>query len=245
MSRTALCATACLLLAAGILTIVTAASLSSRKPDVSVSKVRESKSTPVDAPTEWMTEYSLTERSGRQFHSKELNDKVHVVNFFFSTCPSVCRMQSNKVSQLVDEFGPQGVVFLSITCDPERDTPEVLQQYAKMYDADDDQWLFLTSSDLLYLRRVGAEVYQLPVDKQIHSENLAVLDKWGKIRGHYNWNKLPEVYEMRKALDQLLSEQEPPPPESPVLPEPDDQADEDVEPVEDVDEEADDAADSA
>jgi cytochrome oxidase Cu insertion factor (SCO1/SenC/PrrC family) len=226
MSRTALYAAGFLLLAAGVLTIVTAASLKSRAPG---SSGQPTDTPSVDVSSEWMTEYALTERRGREFHSGELNDKVHVVNFFFSTCPSVCRQQSNKVSQLVDEFGPQGVVFLSITCDPDQDTPAVLNQYAKMYNADAEQWLFLTSPDLTYLRRVGAEVYQLPVDKQTHSERLVVLDKWGKIRGRFDWSNLQQMYEMSKQLETLLAEEQQPAPEVAVPPDSPDEEEQEAE----------------
>jgi len=207
MNRTVLYGAALLLLVAGVLTIVTASSLRRREPDLSISKT---KSKQVATPAEWMTDYILTERSGRKFDSQELSGKVHVVNFFFTTCPSVCRMQSGKVAELAEEFGPQGVVFVSITCDPDRDTPAVLQQYANMFEADPDQWLFLTSHDLTYLRRVGGEVYQLAVDTQTHSEHLVVLDKWGKIRGRFHWDKPTQLHELRQALAALLVEQSPP-----------------------------------
>ena len=211
MNRKVLYSAAFLLLAAGILTIVTAATMKRRQPDSSVSKMEVQ---PVDAPSEWMTEYTLTERSGRQFHSQALAGKAHVVNFFFATCPSVCRRQSGKVDELAREFGPRGVVFLSITCDPDRDTPAALQEYAKIFNADPEQWLFLTSPDLTYLRRVGAEMYQLPVDKQTHSESLVVVDKWGELRGRFHFDRPEQLYEMKKVLEQLLAEEVPPSPTS-------------------------------
>src|SRR5688500_15192722 len=71
----------------------------------------------------WLTRYELTERSGRKFRSEELQGKVHVVNFFFAKCPTFCRVQTAAVQALHNEFAAKGVVFLSITCDPENDTP--------------------------------------------------------------------------------------------------------------------------
>ena len=211
MNRQVLYGAAFLLFVAGVLTIVTAASMNLRPPDLLIGESqRPPEKLPDELPAEWMTEYTLTERSGRDFRSHELDDKVHVVNFFFATCPSVCRRQSGKVDELAQEFGPQGVVFLSITCDPERDTPVALQQYANMFDADPEQWLFLTTPNLTYLRRVGAELYQMPVDKQTHSENLVVVDKWGEMRGRFHFEQPKEVHEMKKLLGQLLAEEAPP-----------------------------------
>lgn len=161
------------------------------------------------ASGEWLKEYTLTERSGKTFHSSELKGKVHVVNFFFSKCPTVCRTQTAAVKGVAKEFGPQGVVFLSITCDPENDTPSVLALYANEFDADPQHWLFLTG-DLPYIRRVGAEVYYLPVDKESHSESLLVLDKWGQIRQRFSWKDAKEIGEMKKFLGELLAESERP-----------------------------------
>jgi cytochrome oxidase Cu insertion factor (SCO1/SenC/PrrC family) len=154
--------------------------------------------------SQWLTQYTLTERSGRTFHSRELAGKVHVVNFFFTACPTVCRMQTAAVQSLAREFGPQGVKFLSITCDPETDTPVALAMYADQFQADAEQWLFLTG-ELKYLRRVGAEVYFLPVDRGTHSESLLVLDRDGKIRGRFNWKQSQEVADMKALLAQLLA----------------------------------------
>jgi protein SCO1/2 len=201
-------AAAIVCLAAGLLTFVTAASSRLRPADVEVrtlSVVPEPSPAPAPA-AEWMKEYTLTERSGATFHSRELQGQVHVVNFFFSSCPSVCRLQSGKVRELAQQFGPQGVRFLSITCDPQTDTPAALQQYARLFDADPEDWLFLTSDDLNYLRRVGAEVYQVPVEKQLHSERLIVVDQQGTLRGAFHWNQPPEMVELRKTLQLLLAE---------------------------------------
>jgi protein SCO1/2 len=154
----------------------------------------------------WLSEYELTERSGRKFRSTELKGKVHVVNFFFAKCPTSCRTQTAAVQALHNEFGPQGVVFLSITVDPEHDTPVALAQYANEFHADPKHWLFLTG-DLPYLRRVGAEVYFLPVDKQTHSESLLLLDRNGKIHGRFSWKDAKEIAKMKQAMSELLAEQ--------------------------------------
>ncbi|MGE0757457.1 MAG: SCO family protein [Pirellulaceae bacterium] len=157
------------------------------------------------ADSQWLTSYVLTERSGRPFASSELAGKVHVVNFFFTSCPTICRMQTAAVQDLAEEFGPQGVKFLSITCDPDTDTPVRLAIYAKQFEADPEHWLFLTG-DLVYLRRVGAEMYFLPVDKGTHSESLLLLDRAGKIRGRFSWKQPQQVADMKKMMTELLAE---------------------------------------
>jgi protein SCO1/2 len=161
-----------------------------------------------------LKEFALIDRTGKTVRSRDLDGQVRVSSFFFSACPSICRQQNRRVEELVKEFGPQGAKFLSITCDPDTDTPAVLAEYARQFHAPEKEWHFLTG-ELLYLRRVGAEMYQLPVDKQVHSENLIVQDKWGNIRGRYHWNDAAEMAAMKRKLTGLLAEQTPPP-EEPV-----------------------------
>jgi protein SCO1/2 len=158
---------------------------------------------------DWLKEFTLTERSGRKFHSKDLAGTVHVVNFFFSKCPTMCRTQTASVAGIAKEFGPRGVKFLSITCDPANDTPAVLSVYAKEFGAHPEQWLFLTG-EMSYLRRVGAEMYSLHVDVETHSESLLVVDKWGQVRKRFSWKDGKSIAEMKQYLTELLAETERP-----------------------------------
>jgi cytochrome oxidase Cu insertion factor (SCO1/SenC/PrrC family) len=131
-----------------------------------------------------------------------------VTNFFFSSCPGTCLQQNQKIKEIAQVYGPKGVRFLSITCDPEIDDPGRLAEYGSRLGADPGYWSLLTG-ELLYTRRVASEVYQVALDKQTHSERFFVTDKWGKIRGNFEWNKLDEITEMRLLLDKLLAEEEP------------------------------------
>jgi cytochrome oxidase Cu insertion factor (SCO1/SenC/PrrC family) len=159
-----------------------------------------------------LKQFTLTERSGKKLHSAQLEGQVRVVNFFYSVCPSVCRQENRRVEELAKEFGPQGVKFVSITCDPANDTPAALAEYARQFDARPDQWYFVTG-DLPYVRRVGAEMFQVAVDKQTHAPHLIVLDRWGNIRGRYHYEDAAQVARMKRKLSQLLAEEEPPPEE--------------------------------
>jgi cytochrome oxidase Cu insertion factor (SCO1/SenC/PrrC family) len=164
---------------------------------------------PPDGQTDWMTGFTLTERSGRQIQWSDLAGKVRVVSFFFSSCPATCLQQNTKIGEIQQAYAGRDVAFLSITCDPDIDSPERLREYAAKLNATADQWLFLTGK-LIYIRRVAAELFGVPLDRQTHSERLIVCDKWGNIRGAYTWNKLDEVTQLRLLVDKLLTETEPP-----------------------------------
>lgn len=174
---------------------------------------------------DWITEYQLVERSGETFDSRSLTGSVHIVSFFFTTCPTACPLQNTQVQLLHQAYGQQGVRFVSITCDPERDTPEQLREYAQRYRANDDSWVFLTGA-LAHIQRIGAEMYSVPVDKLTHSEKLIVVDRWGKVRGKFHWSKTEELAQLRLLVDRLLVEKEPPA-DPPAAPRPADSPEED------------------
>ena len=69
-------------------------------------------------------------------------------SFFFAQCPSTCYNQNMKLQQLQARFADRGLKLVSITCDPQTDTPAVLTEYARMFNADQQHWHFLTGTDL-------------------------------------------------------------------------------------------------
>jgi protein SCO1/2 len=164
---------------------------------------------PADGENEWMEGFTLTERSGKLVQWKDLDGQVRVTSFFFSSCPANCLQQNLKVREIQQAYANKDVVCVSITCDPDIDSPERLREYAAKLNASPDQWLFLTGR-LIYIRRVAGELFGVALDKQTHSERLIVCDKWGKVRGAYLWNKLDEMAELRIMVDKLLAEAEPP-----------------------------------
>ncbi|MEZ6090797.1 MAG: SCO family protein [Pirellulaceae bacterium] len=152
----------------------------------------------------WLSEFELTERSGKTVSSQDLLGQPYVVSFFFTTCPSTCPMQNEKLKILQEEFYGEGVRFLSVSCDPEVDTPEVLSEYAKRFEADENQWLFLTG-DLNYIRRVGAEVFRLPVNRRFHTDRFVLVDGQGEIAAIYEWPEPEQFDRLKQDIRKLLS----------------------------------------
>jgi cytochrome oxidase Cu insertion factor (SCO1/SenC/PrrC family) len=163
---------------------------------------------PADGKTDWMTSFTLTERSGQTVQWPDLQGKVRLVSFFFSSCPATCLQQNYKIREIQQGFAGKDFVAVNITCDPDTDTPERLREYAAKLEAP-PEWLFLTGN-LTYIRRVAGELFSVALDKQTHSERLIVCDKWGNIRGRYHWNKLDEVTELKQLVEKLLAETDPP-----------------------------------
>lgn len=151
-----------------------------------------------------MSSFELTERSGEQVTSEELLGQPYVVSFFFTTCPGTCMQQNQKLKELQDKFEGQGVRFVAISCDPETDTPEVLREYAARFGADEDQWLFMTG-DLLYIRKVGAEVYSIGVDEKFHTEKFILVDAEGSVDGQYSWAEPRQFEKLTARIQEMIT----------------------------------------
>lgn len=168
----------------------------------------EYKHLPPGSQAECLDGFTLTERSGKKMQWGKLDGRVRVVSFFFSSCPSSCLQQNFEIKKIQEAYAGKKVVFLSITCDPDIDSPDRLCEYANKFDAPPQDWLFLTGS-LPYIRRVANDVFTVPLDNKTHSDSLIVADFQGQIRGRFQWNRPDRMTQMRILLDTLLSEPAP------------------------------------
>ena len=158
---------------------------------------------PAEPVEGWLNSFTLIERNGESITSESLKGQPYIASFFFSTCPSICKLQNEKLQQLQTEFKGLPIRFVAITVDPETDTPEKLQEYAKRYKADAKQWLFLTG-DLTYIRRVGAEMFTVAVDKQVHTERFILVDSEGKILHYYTWTDPGQFKKLKDDIQAIL-----------------------------------------
>ncbi len=156
------------------------------------------------ADEEWLTKFTLIERSGKRMGSAELKGQPYVAGFFFTSCASICPMQNEKVKQLQAKFAGQPIRLVSISCDPEVDRPEVLAAYADRFQADKDQWLFFTG-DLPYISRVGAEYFRLAISRYAHPEKFALMDADGKLFGYYTWSDANQWQALQADMARLIA----------------------------------------
>ena len=94
-------------------------------------------------------EFALTNQEGKRLALKELRGKVLAITFIFASCADTCPLLTAKMAgiqnRLGSDFGSK-VYFVSISVDPERDTPEVLKRYAEAHKANPAGWAFLTGT---------------------------------------------------------------------------------------------------
>lgn len=113
--------------------------------------------------------FALIERSGTPLTKEHLLGKVWVANFIFTRCAAECPVLSNRMAQLQEVFAAAADVRLvSISVDPEYDTPAVLAQYAQRFHAHSQRWLFLTG-DKAAVHRLVRDGFYLGLQDPRHS----------------------------------------------------------------------------
>ncbi len=149
--------------------------------------------------------FSLTDERGRPFGRDDLLGKVWVADFVFTSCSDACPRLTQRMRSLQDRLDPHGRVgLLSISVDPERDTPEKLRAYGEAYGARGDLWRFLTGSPTEVQRTVvkGFKMAMAKVPAQdqaresddelraqafdiLHGDRMVLVDSDAHIRGYY------------------------------------------------------------
>jgi len=156
--------------------------------------------------------FELMSAQEETFDTASLEGNVWIASFFFTACPSICKMQNQQIAILQEEFADDGVKFVSITCDPDNDTPAVLRQYAESFQAQPGVWTFLTG-DMEKLKQITEESFQVAFETQTHSDRLMVIDKEGKLRGAYQATDDTDFRRTKKLLKELVAEPYEPPAE--------------------------------
>jgi protein SCO1/2 len=151
-----------------------------------------------------LADFELAERSGQPFHSADLRGKVWVASYFFSSCMGTCLTVNANIQRLNMRPELADVTWVSITCDPDNDTLEVLREYANRWNADPNRWLFCRG-DFEYLKGVASGM-KLALAYKMHADHAVVIDKTGTIRGLFDATSRNECDRLRALLMECLAE---------------------------------------
>ena len=150
-----------------------------------------------------MPEFSFTNSNGQEISNQTLEDKLYVVDFFFTTCPTICIDMSANLITVQEAFkNIDNFKILSFTVDPEYDTNEILNAYADRHDANPAIWNFITGdkAKIYDIARNGFRVVATEGDGGdgdfIHTNKFIVVDKKGTIRGYYDGTDEIDVQRM-------------------------------------------------
>ncbi len=146
-------------------------------------------------------DFSLVNQDGKTISQKDYEGKVYVLEFFFSTCPTICpKMNANMLELEKTFFGNASFGIASITINPEHDTPRVLKEHAQVLGVKSSNWHFLTgeSDYIMNIANKGFNLYA-GQNKNVaggfeHSGFFALIDKQGNIRSRRDTYGNPIVY---------------------------------------------------
>lgn len=159
-------------------------------------------------------ELSLTTQAGQRLSLKELRGKVVAVTFIYASCTDTCPLLTAKMAGLQAALGADfglKVFFLSITVDPERDTPAVLQRYAQAHGANLAGWAFLTGTPAeiwQVARRYGIYYKKTARGDVDHTFLTSLVDQSGNLRVQYMGARF-DPDELLRDLQTLLREERP------------------------------------
>jgi protein SCO1 len=154
-------------------------------------------------------DFSLRSQDGTEVALRDFRGKVVALTFIFASCTDTCPLLTDKMSRVQDtlgsEFGSK-IVFVSITVDPVRDTPQVLKEYAKAYGVNLDGWTFLTGDPTAIRdveRRYGIFVETTASGDINHTFLTSLIDPHGMMRVQYLGVRF-DLQEFRRDLLSLV-----------------------------------------
>ena len=140
-------------------------------------------------------EFALTNQHGKTVSAADLRGKVWIANIVFTHCAGPCPLMTKAMKEIQDSTDPR-VRLVTLTTDPDNDTPEVLKRYGEKFGADFNRWSFLTGSKdqiarlavnglKLVAQEKPAAERESPADLFIHSTLFVIVDQAGNLRAAY------------------------------------------------------------
>ncbi len=138
-------------------------------------------------------DFEFENQDGKKFSSDKIKNKIVIVNFFFTSCKSVCPNMMIHVKKMQENFlNDSAIAFVSFTVDPETDSTARLKWYCREYHIDNNNWNLLTG-DKREIYKLARKSFYLSAgdgdggkDDFIHSDQLVLIDKSKHIRGYYD-----------------------------------------------------------
>jgi len=160
--------------------------------------------------------FELADQSGAAFGSEQLQGNVWIANFIFTRCPTVCPLFSQRMAGVQKQTRQLGMSLrlVSFSVDPDYDTPEVLEEYAKKFSANPYRWKFLTGAPE-QVRATVRDGLKISMENQgmsgddvpdiIHGTHFVLIDQSLRIRGYYASDDPKEVDRMVREAALLIN----------------------------------------
>lgn len=159
--------------------------------------------------------FEFLNQYGKRITNKDVENSVYVVEYFFTTCSTICPKMNTQMKILQAKFkGVKNFKILSFTVQPEIDSVPVMKRYAEDYGAINGQWHFLTGDKKKLYALARKSFFLLkPAEAKnlgdansdfIHTNNFVLIDKNQRIRGYYDGTSAIEVGKLVKDIKKLL-----------------------------------------
>ena len=157
-------------------------------------------------------DFNLINQNGTIVTSKDYENKIYVVDFFFTSCPSICPIMTDNMLKVQDEFiNNDNIKLLSLSVTPEIDDVEVLKKYAIEKGVIDSKWNITTGSKK-HIYELARKSYFAVVDQGdgglqdfIHTPNFILVDTKKQIRGIYDGTEDKEILRLINDVYLLLN----------------------------------------
>ena len=155
--------------------------------------------------------FELTDQNGQPFGTAQLQGKIWIADFVYTTCPGPCPMISSRMGETQKPLRDTDVKLVSFSVDPAHDTPEVLRGYAEKLNAQPGRWVFLTG-DKSTIYRLSRDGFKLAAGsatdgQPVHSTRLILVDRTGQIRGYYDATDADAITRVLADTDHLRREE--------------------------------------
>ncbi len=166
-----------------------------------------------DSTYHTIPDFAFVNQDGDTVTQKNVEGKVYVADFFFSTCPTICPIMKTQMLRIFDKYkGNDSLLILSHSINPRYDTPEVLKSYKSKLGINSNKWQFLTGTDTdvynlaqnSYLTSALEDSSAVDEGGFIHSGAFVLVDKNRHIRAIYDGTKEKEVDKLMADIDRLL-----------------------------------------
>lgn len=164
-----------------------------------------------DTVTAVIPPFRFIDQMGHVVDTTTISGRIYVVDFFFTHCPSICPRMKAELHKVYEKYGDKGVLILSHSIDPERDTIPALRKYAEKLNIDNNKWFLLTGEHDSIYAMADRYLAFAKEDKDspggfVHDGNFILIDKKRHIRGYYDGTTDEGTEKLMNDIELLLHE---------------------------------------
>ena len=163
-----------------------------------------------DTTYQTISHFEMKNQLGETVTEKNLEGKIYVVDFFFTTCPGICKKMTEEMREIQRKFADnKDIKFVSFSIDTETDSVPQLKRYAERYKIPANQWQLLTGKQF-DATHISQDIFHLSAFRDAdgiiqHDERYVLVDRKGRIRGYYHVTEPEKLKQLVEDIHFLLN----------------------------------------